>query len=73
MDDFRDAFGPVTREEIIGRLKARDEDVFAVVSNIFSRRMGMPIRAVGQESLHDIIKGHQGQLLRSRVNHTQVC
>jgi hypothetical protein len=56
VDDFRDAFGPVTREEIIGRLKARDEDVFAVVSNIFSRRMGMPIRAVGQESLHDIIK-----------------
>ena len=54
--DFVDLFGPISLDDIIARLKSQDEEAFATVSEIYSSKMGSPIHAVGQESLHDFIR-----------------
>lgn len=55
-DDFRQAFGKLGVDEIVSLLKGQDEESFAKVSAIHERRLGTPITASGQESLHDVIR-----------------
>lgn len=56
-DDFMVFFGMDTeKDSIISYLKAQDEVVFSKVSQIYEQKMGSPIHAVGQESLHDFIR-----------------
>lgn len=54
--EFEEQFGAVAMDEIIERLRVQDEDVFKRVSKIYEKKMGAPIKAVGQESLHDFIR-----------------
>lgn len=42
-------------ETILESLKCQDDEVFSKVSEIYRQKMGSPIVAVGQESLHDFI------------------
>lgn len=56
-EDFEKTFGKyVEIEELILDLKSQDEKTFGKVSKIYEHKMGSPIHAVGQESLHDFIK-----------------
>ena len=55
--EFEARFGPgCTVDSIAERLRCQDEDAFRDVSAIFEAKMGAPIHAVGQESLHDFIR-----------------
>lgn len=55
--DFEKDFGcECTLDGIIERLKCQDEDTFSKISKIYESKMGSPIHAVGQESLHDFIR-----------------
>jgi hypothetical protein len=55
--DFASAFGKgVNSEEIVNRLKHQDDNAFCKVNQIFEQKMSQPIRATGQESLHDFIR-----------------
>ncbi|HHX45367.1 MAG TPA: hypothetical protein GX714_15465 [Chloroflexi bacterium] len=54
--EFEEEFGKASREEIVGRLEAQDEEAFDHVSSLHERKMGAPLRAVGQESLHDVVR-----------------
>lgn len=54
--DFDNYFGlDCPLENILESLKCQDEEVFSKVSEIYRQKMGSPIVAVGQESLHDFI------------------
>ncbi len=56
-EDFEERFGKGCKmEDIINRLKYQDEDTFSNVSYIYEQKMGSPIHAVGQESIHDFIR-----------------
>ena len=56
-DDFTRAFGQeITSEEIVTRLRHQDDEIFCKVNEIFELKMSEPIRATGQESLHDFIR-----------------
>lgn len=56
-EDFEERFGKGCKmEDIINRLKYQDEDTFTNVSYIYEQKMGSPIHAVGQESIHDFIR-----------------
>lgn len=56
-DEFQVEFGAACRrEEILERLGHQDEEVFDHVYAIFQRKMGMSIRAVGEESIHDFLR-----------------
>ncbi len=55
--DYEKFFGTgCSLDEIIEGLKCQDEDIFRHVSSIHEQKIGFPIRAVGQESLHDFIR-----------------
>ncbi len=55
--DFEERFGVGCEvQEIIKRLKCQDEEAFKNVSYIYEQKMGSPIHAVGQESIHDFIR-----------------
>ncbi|NLF02278.1 MAG: hypothetical protein GX601_15005 [Anaerolineales bacterium] len=54
--EFEEAFGKAPLEAIVGRLEAQDEETFDHVSRLHERKMGAPLRAVGQESLHDVVR-----------------
>lgn len=55
--DYQKQFGTEKSfENIIESLKEQDEDTFRRVSLIYEQKMGSPIHAVGQESLHDFIR-----------------
>ncbi len=55
--DFEERFGVgCEAREIIERLKCQDEETFKNVSYIYEQKMGSPIHAVGQESIHDFIR-----------------
>lgn len=55
--DYHKKFNPdYNSEDIIKLLKEQDEDAFCKVSEIYEQKMGAPIYAVGQESLHDFIR-----------------
>lgn len=55
--DFKKVFGPgISSDVIVTRLKHQDDDVFCKVNEIFEQKMSQPIRATGQESLHDFIR-----------------
>lgn len=55
--DYQNQFGTEKSfENIIESLKGQDEDTFRRVSLIYENKMGSPIHAVGQESLHDFIR-----------------
>jgi len=56
IEDFRQAFGDCGANEIISLLGDQDDHAFAQVSAIHERRLGTPITASGQESLHDVIR-----------------
>ncbi|AEG14187.1 hypothetical protein Desku_0571 [Desulfofundulus kuznetsovii DSM 6115] len=56
-DDFEKYFGEsCSVQEIVERLKCQDDETFRKVSAIYEQKMGSPIHAVGQESLHDFIR-----------------
>lgn len=56
-DDFTDVFGPhLGVREITDRLRLQDEETFRRVSDIYQQKLGSPIRAIGQESLHDFMQ-----------------
>ncbi len=56
-NDYRQQFGADhSLESIIDDLKCQDEDAFRRVSLIYEQKMGSPIHAVGQESLHDFMR-----------------
>ena len=56
-EEFALAFGrDYEIEEIIERLYSQDDEVFLRINNIYQQRMGSPIPAAGQESLHDFIR-----------------
>lgn len=54
--EYEEAFGPIGAEEIVERLRRQDEEAFERVSAIYERKTGAPFRAVGQESLHDLVR-----------------
>jgi hypothetical protein len=55
--DFEERFGVgCDARDIIERLKCQDEETFKNVSYIYEQKMGSPIHAVGQESIHDFIR-----------------
>ena len=55
--DYQKQFGTEKSfENIIESLKGQNEDTFRRVSLIYEQKMGSPIHAVGQESLHDFIR-----------------
>lgn len=54
--EFGEAFGALSLDEIIECLRRQDEETFQKVSAIYERRMGFPIRVLGQESLHDFVR-----------------
>ncbi|WP_242848797.1 hypothetical protein [Syntrophomonas palmitatica] len=55
--DYQKQFGADNSlHSIIEALKCQDEDTFRRVSLIYEQKMGSPIYAVGQESLHDFIR-----------------
>jgi hypothetical protein len=57
ISDYQKQFGDIHRlEDIIEALKCQDEDTFRRVSLIYEQKMGSPIHAVGQESLHDFVR-----------------
>jgi len=57
ISDYKKQFGDNHRfEDIIEALKSQDEDTFWRVSLIYEQKMGSPIHAVGQESLHDFVR-----------------
>ena len=53
---FEEFFGDASLEAITERLKAQDESAFSAISEIYSRIIGSPIVAAGQESLHDFVR-----------------
>lgn len=56
-EDFIRRFGESCDvQEIVERLKCQDEETFCKVNDIYEQKMGSPIHAVGQESLHDFIR-----------------
>lgn len=56
-DEFEAEFGPACRrDDILDGLGHQDEAVFDRVHAIFQRKMGMSIRATGQESIHDFLR-----------------
>jgi hypothetical protein len=57
ISDYKKQFGDNHRlEDITEALKSQDEDTFWRVSLIYEQKMGSPIHAVGQESLHDFMR-----------------
>ncbi|MCR4440639.1 MAG: hypothetical protein QHH10_00345 [Peptococcaceae bacterium] len=55
--DYVRLFGEnINFTDIIDLLKCQDEDAFSKISNIYEQKMGTPIHAVSQESLHDFIR-----------------
>lgn len=55
--DFEEHLGQgISAEEIIQKLRSQDEDVFKKISSLYEKKMGVPIKAIGQESLHDLIR-----------------
>ncbi len=54
--DYEGAFGPTSADRIVARLEEQDEEAFRRVSAIHEQRIGTPIRALGQESLHDFLR-----------------
>ncbi|MCD5401674.1 hypothetical protein LR013_03690 [candidate division NPL-UPA2 bacterium] len=55
--DFQKHFGNLgTLPEIITCLQTQDEETFRKISKIYEQKMGTPIHAAGQESLHDFIR-----------------
>jgi len=55
--DYQKQFGKEKSfEDIVESLKSQNEDTFRRVSLIYEQKMGSPIHAVGQESLHDFIR-----------------
>lgn len=54
--EFEEEFGKASCEEIVARLEAQDEEAFDHVSRLHERKMGAPLRAVGQESMHDVVR-----------------
>lgn len=54
--DYEEAFGHCGAQEIVSRLQRQDEEAFQRVSAICERKTGAPIRAMGQESLHDLVR-----------------
>ena len=57
ISDYKKQFGNNHRlEDITEALKSQDEDTFWRVSLIYEQKMGSPIHAVGQESLHDFMR-----------------
>lgn len=56
-DDFAAAFGsPCSLSRILDDLGCQNEETFRKVSDVYERKMGSPIHAAGQESLHDFIR-----------------
>lgn len=56
-NDYQERFGEDKDfDSIIEALKEQDENTFRQISAIYEQKMGMPIHAVGQESLHDFIR-----------------
>jgi hypothetical protein len=56
-NDYEERFGNgCSLDDIIEGLKCQDEEIFKNVSSIYEQKMGSPIYAVGQESLHDFIR-----------------
>ena len=55
--EFKEKFGPeYDLNKIIYELHTQDEQTFAKVNEIYTRKMGSPISAAGQESLQDFIR-----------------
>ncbi len=54
--DYAAAFGDAGAEQVLERLQQQDEEAFGWVSAIHERKIGTALRAVGQESLHDLIR-----------------
>jgi len=46
---------PRSKREILQDLAVQDEETFRAVRAVCERKLGTPIRAVGQESLHDLL------------------
>lgn len=56
-EDFQQYFGTsYCIQDIIQKLKVQDEEVFKKVNQIYTKRIGTSISAVGQESLQDFIR-----------------
>lgn len=55
-EEFGEAFGATSVDDIIAKIRAQDEETFAAINEIYHRKMGSPIHAVGQESLHDFVR-----------------
>lgn len=56
-NEYAEEFGTTCDvETIVEELKCQNEEVFRKVSRIYEKKMGSPIQAVGQESLHDFIQ-----------------
>lgn len=56
-DDFHKYFyDDCTLNDIVERLKCQDEVTFRKISEIYEKKMGSPIHAVGQESLQDFVR-----------------
>ncbi|MCD6304953.1 MAG: hypothetical protein J7M32_01540 [Deltaproteobacteria bacterium] len=56
LPDFREKFGDdINKRKVIERLEDRDETAYKFVNDIFERATGTSIRAVGRESVQDLI------------------
>ncbi|MCD6401981.1 MAG: hypothetical protein J7L73_08660 [Anaerolineales bacterium] len=56
-EEFLEELGSeCTETDIINRLKHQDEVAFKAVNDIYERKMGEPIRSVGQESLQQFMR-----------------
>jgi len=56
LSDFREKFGDdINKKKILERLEDRDETAYKFVNDIFDRATGTSIRAVGRESVQDLI------------------
>jgi hypothetical protein len=55
--DYEVLFGSgCSLETIVEDLRCQDEETFSKISYIYEQKMGSPIHAVGQESLHDFVR-----------------